>query len=214
RGARSGSPACETAPAGAARAGCRSRRASARTHRSVRSNVCRDTACARASSRRRGPPERTPAPDHRPARGTARPRSVDPRSRDSAAGERRRARFPRIYVTIAPVTGNQAAATRVPLRAFCVLCVSSGLCLVPRGASAHPVPFSYLDLRIQPDSIDGSLVVHMFDAGHDLSVEPPDRLLDDAVARQRASDLTKLFTDRLTVSEDGRALTPQWFMPQ
>jgi len=112
------------------------------------------------------------------------------------------------------VTGNQDAATRAPLRALCVLCVSWALCFLPRPVSAHPVPFSYLDLHIQPNTIEGSLVVHMFDAGHDLNVEPPDRLLDNTVARQRAADLTKLFTNRLTVTADEHALTPQWSMPQ
>ena len=85
-------------------------------------------------------------------------------------------------------------AKSATLNALCVLCASWVLCCVPRSASAHPVPFSYLDLRIQDDAIEGSLVVHMFDAGHDLNVEPPDRLLDLAVARQRAADVTKLFT--------------------
>src|SRR5262249_52569604 len=198
----------------AAPAGRRSRLGSARTRRSSRSSAGRDTACARASFRRRGRPARTPAPDRRRARGTGRRASADRRSRDSAGGETRRARFPRIYVTIAPVTGNPEAAARVPLRALGVLCASWLLCFVPRGASAHPVPFSYLDLRLQQDTIDGSLVVHMFDAGHDLNVEPPDRLLDTAVARQRAADLTKLFTDRLTGGADGHGLTPQWFAPQ
>ena len=98
-----------------------------------------------------------------------------------------------------------------------VLCVLGGLSLLlafPGRAAAHPVPFSYLDLRLQPDAIEGSLVVHIFDAGHDLNVEPPDRLLDIAVARQRAAELTRLFSDRLAVSADGRRLTPQWFMPE
>ena len=46
------------------------------------------------------------------------------------------------------------------------------------------MPFSYLDLRLQPDAIEGSLVVHIFDAAHDLNIEPVERLLDPAVAAQ------------------------------
>jgi hydrogenase/urease accessory protein HupE len=83
----------------------------------------------------------------------------------------------------------------------------------PRLAAAHPVPFSYLDLRLQNDAIEGSLVVHMFDAAHDLNVEPPERLLNAAVALQRAAELTRLFSDRLVVSADGRRLSPQWLAP-
>jgi len=83
----------------------------------------------------------------------------------------------------------------------------------PRPATAHPVPFSYLDLRLQGDAIEGSLVVHMFDAAHDLNVEPPERLLNADVALQRAAELTRLFSDRLAVSADGRRLSPQWLAP-
>jgi hydrogenase/urease accessory protein HupE len=83
----------------------------------------------------------------------------------------------------------------------------------PRLATAHPVPFSYLDLRLQSDAIEGSLVVHMFDAAHDLNVEPPERLLNADVALQRAAELTRLFSDRLVVSADGRRLSPQWLAP-
>ena len=83
----------------------------------------------------------------------------------------------------------------------------------PRLTAAHPVPFSYLDLRLQNDAIEGSLVVHVFDAAHDLNVEPPERLLNAAVALQRAAELTGLFSDRLVVTADGRRLSPQWLAP-
>src|SRR5438309_1387973 len=43
-------------------------------------------------------------------------------------------------------------------------------------AAAHPVPFSYLDLRLAAGSIEGSLVVHVFDAAHDLNLSPPEKL--------------------------------------
>jgi len=86
-----------------------------------------------------------------------------------------------------------------------VLCVLSA-----RPVSAHPVPFSYLDLRIQPDAIDGVLVVHIFDAGHDLNVNPAERLLEPAVAARYTAALTALLAPRFTVAADGRALTPQW----
>ena len=89
---------------------------------------------------------------------------------------------------------------------FCVLCAL----LLPRSAFAHPVPFSYLDLRIQPDAIDGVLVVHMFDAAHDLDVNPAERLLEPAVAAQYTAALTALLAPRLIVAADGRALAPQW----
>jgi hydrogenase/urease accessory protein HupE len=79
-----------------------------------------------------------------------------------------------------------------------------------RPAAAHPVPFSYVDLRLRPDAIEGSLVIHIFDAAHDLNIEPVDRMLDPAVAAQHATALANLLAARFTVSADGRPLTPQW----
>jgi hypothetical protein len=72
------------------------------------------------------------------------------------------------------------------------------------------VPFTYLDLRLGTGAIEGSLVAHMYDLGHDLNVDPADRLLDPAVAAPYATAIANLFAGRLTVSADGRALTPQW----
>ena len=74
---------------------------------------------------------------------------------------------------------------------LCVLC--SFLCgLVARDALAHPVPFSYLDLHVQRDAIDGTLVVHIIDAAHDLRVEPPERLLQTAEATRAFAALTRM----------------------
>jgi hydrogenase/urease accessory protein HupE len=77
-------------------------------------------------------------------------------------------------------------------------------------AEAHPVPFSYLDLRLKADAIDGSLVIHIFDAAHDLNIEPAERMLEPALAAQQSAALASLLAARFTVSADGRALTPQW----
>ena len=72
------------------------------------------------------------------------------------------------------------------------------------------MPFTYLDLRLGQGAIEGSLAAHMFDLGHDLNVDPADRLLDPAIAAPYAAAIANLFAGRLTVSADGRALTPQW----
>jgi hydrogenase/urease accessory protein HupE len=72
------------------------------------------------------------------------------------------------------------------------------------------VPFTYLDLRLLPDAIEGTLVAHIFDLGHDLNIDPADRLLDPAVASQQAGAIARLFAGRLTVAANGVTLTPQW----
>jgi hypothetical protein len=77
-------------------------------------------------------------------------------------------------------------------------------------AVAHPVPFSYVDLRIQRDIIDATLVVHIFDAAHDLHVAPAERLLDADTLRRQTAALTAMLAPRFTVTADGRALVPTW----
>jgi len=88
-----------------------------------------------------------------------------------------------------------------------------GLCLLVALATpafAHPVPFSYLDLRLQPTAIDGSLVVHIFDIGHDLNVEPPERLLDPALVASRAGTIIEMLSPRLMLTADGKPLKGAW----
>ena len=87
-------------------------------------------------------------------------------------------------------------------------------CFWPRPAAAHPVPFSYLDLRLQPEAIEGTLVAHIFDLAHDLHIEPAERLLDPAVAAQQSDAIARLFAGRLTVAANGATLTPQWSAAQ
>ena len=79
-----------------------------------------------------------------------------------------------------------------------------------RSAGAHPVPFSYLDLRLQPDAIDGVLVVHMFDLAHDLNVVQAEQLLDPATAIRESARIAQLLGPRFQVAADGRVLTPRW----
>ena len=77
-------------------------------------------------------------------------------------------------------------------------------------AAAHPVPFSYFDLRLHPGALEGSLVVHMLDVAHDLNLPAADRLLDPAFAAQQADAIAKLFQGRLAVRSGGAELNPQW----
>ena len=79
-----------------------------------------------------------------------------------------------------------------------------------RPASAHPVPFTYLDLHLQPDAIDGTLVAHIFDLAHDLNIEPAERLLDPTVAARQSTAIASLLAPRLAVSANGQLLVPQW----
>jgi hydrogenase/urease accessory protein HupE len=94
---------------------------------------------------------------------------------------------------------------RAGLVSACVVAAAS----LAAPALAHPVPFTYLDLRVKPTAIEGTLVAHIFDVGHDLSIEPAARLLDAAVAAQQAAAIKRLLMPRLVITADGRVLTPQ-----
>jgi hydrogenase/urease accessory protein HupE len=73
-------------------------------------------------------------------------------------------------------------------------------------ALAHPAPFSFLEVRIQPDGIDVGVVVHVLDAAHDLGI-PESTLLDPASLAAHTSALVGLVRGRLSVALDGLTLT-------
>src|SRR5688572_22823045 len=82
-------------------------------------------------------------------------------------------------------------------------------------AAAHPVPFSYIDLRVQPSAAELSIVVHTFDVAHDLKIQPPERLLEGDALAGKADALTKLLHDRLSLSAGGVALrNAAWSAPE
>jgi hypothetical protein len=93
------------------------------------------------------------------------------------------------------------------LRPFIVAIVLS---CVASTAFAHPAPFSYLDLRIQPNAVSGSIVLHVIDVAHDLAIDPADRLMDPAVAVAAQDRIAALLVSRLHILADGRELTPAW----
>ena len=81
-------------------------------------------------------------------------------------------------------------------------------------AVAHPVPFSYLDLQLQPDAIEVSLVAHIYDLAHDLGISPIERLLEPGFVAERAAAIRSLVVPRLQISIDGRPLKIEWSDPE
>jgi hydrogenase/urease accessory protein HupE len=77
-------------------------------------------------------------------------------------------------------------------------------------ALAHPVPFSYLDVRMQRGAVEGTLVVHILDVAHDLAITPADRLLDPAFAAAQFGPVTRLLMGRFELALDGRAPSLEW----
>ena len=96
------------------------------------------------------------------------------------------------------------------MRQLClILAVVAGLALT-RLAEAHPIPFSYLDLRLEPGRIEATLVAHVIDVAHELKVSPPERLLAPDVAEGQLGAIANVLQPRLQLSSDGRVLTPEW----
>jgi len=69
---------------------------------------------------------------------------------------------------------------------------------------AHPIPFSYLDLRLNAGNIEGTLVVHIEDLAHDLNLESPEALLAGKTAESKKDAIEALIRSRLIVLADGQ----------
>ena len=82
-------------------------------------------------------------------------------------------------------------------------------------AAAHPVPFSYLDVRLEAGAIDVTLVAHVVDIAHDLGIDRPESLLNARVLDARGDAVTALFAARFRLTADGRTLAqPRWDAPE
>jgi hypothetical protein len=77
-------------------------------------------------------------------------------------------------------------------------------------ASAHPAPFSYLDLHLDRAGLHGVLVVHDYDAAFELGVAQPDALLDPELAARLRDRLVAVLQPRLRLEADGRPLVARW----
>jgi len=91
-----------------------------------------------------------------------------------------------------------------------------GLCLAflyGSPGSAHPAPFSYIDVRVAGRDIGLTIVMHEFDVAHDLGVQDASRLLDAAELPRHAAALRALLQDRLQVWVRGERLRAEWSAP-
>ncbi len=84
------------------------------------------------------------------------------------------------------------------------------LLLHATSASAHPAPFSYLDLRLSGSGVSGTLVVHDLDAAHDLGIAQADTLMDPAVAAKHRDALVALLSPRISLQFDARPVEIAW----
>lgn len=73
-------------------------------------------------------------------------------------------------------------------------------------AQAHPAPFSYLDLHLENNRIDGVLTVHAIDLAHELQTDEPAALLDQSVLTAQYGRIAAIMADRITIGDN--ALPP------
>ena len=73
-------------------------------------------------------------------------------------------------------------------------------------ASAHPAPFSYLDVELGERTVEVTLVAHAFDVAHELALESPEEGLDPALLAKRRDDLVARLVPRFQLTADDRAL--------
>jgi hydrogenase/urease accessory protein HupE len=73
---------------------------------------------------------------------------------------------------------------------------------------AHPVPFSYLDLRLGQSQaqVEGSLVTHVTYLAHELNVTPAEALLDTATLESKKEAILSLLRSHLQLVADGQAI--------
>lgn len=86
-----------------------------------------------------------------------------------------------------------------------VALVAAVLCLT-RSALAHPVPFSYLDLRLGEGKVEGALTAHLIDLAHDLKITPPEALLDRATVELHRTEILEIVRRGLQITADGGPL--------
>lgn len=80
---------------------------------------------------------------------------------------------------------------------------------------AHPVPFSYIDARVETGKVEVTVVVHTFDVANDLKIQPPERVLERETLNTQGSAIVTLVQSRLNLTGDGEALRDAtWSAPE
>ena len=72
-------------------------------------------------------------------------------------------------------------------------------------ASAHPAPFSFVDVRVDATTVDLEVVLHVFDVAYELGVEPSE-VFTSGVLETAGTRLANLLRERLHFTVDGRRL--------
>ncbi len=82
------------------------------------------------------------------------------------------------------------------------------LLLMAVPAQAHPLPLSYVDLRLNRDGLEVSVEVPAVDLAHDLPQLSVTMLLAPSALQAHQQEVVALLTSRLTLQASGKTLTP------
>jgi hypothetical protein len=69
--------------------------------------------------------------------------------------------------------------------------------LLAAPAGAHPVPFSYLDLRLEGRGLQGTLTVHQYDLAHEYALPDPSMVQEARFLRDHQRQVVALFDRRI-----------------
>src|SRR5215813_582719 len=102
-------------------------------------------------------------------------------------------------------TSRKAVAESISLRTALLLMVLVSL-VAP--IYAHPVPFSYLDLRPGQNQgqLEGYLVAHVTYLARELNLTPPEALLDPVTLESKKDAILTLIRPGIRLEADGQAL--------
>src|SRR5579883_603692 len=73
-------------------------------------------------------------------------------------------------------------------------------------ASAHPAPFSYIDLTLADGELRMTVVAHVYDLAHDLGIAPSESLLEPRAASQLGPAIATLLQPRIAIDVNGRRI--------
>ena len=76
-------------------------------------------------------------------------------------------------------------------------------------AQAHPVPYSYLDLRYEGEALEGTLTIHDIDIAHELRIEDPAELRDPHHLIHRLEEIGALVESRMRL-QGSEPLDLEW----
>ena len=106
-------------------------------------------------------------------------------------------------------------AARLPdvrARAFTAALVGTlvGAFVLPHAAAAHSQPYSWVDVRVDGDSLRGEVTAHVVDLAHAIGASTPAALLEPASLRAQTPALEAALSQALTLTADEDRLAPRW----